>query len=73
MLADGDARLTIDTATTMESHEALPRAGLRRRRPAICQKPMAPDIAACRRMVARAEGAGLALMVHEELPLPGRR
>lgn len=69
--ADAEAMLAaealdfVDIATTMESHEALHALACDAGVPAICQKPMAPDIAACRRMVARAEGAGLAFMVHE--------
>lgn len=65
----------VDIATTMESHEALHALACAAGVPAICQKPMAPDIAACRRMVARAETAGLAFMVHEnfrfQAPLVG--
>ena len=62
MLAD-EALDFVDIATTMESHEALPRAGLRRRRPGdLPEADGAGTSAACRRMVARAEGAGLAFM-----------
>lgn len=55
----------VDIATTMESHEALHALACDAGVPAICQKPMAPDIAACRRMVERARTADLPFMVHE--------
>lgn len=55
----------VDVATTMESHEAILAKAAERSVPAICQKPLAPDIATCRRIVARAAAAGAVLMVHE--------
>ena len=55
----------VDIATTMESHEALTGLAAAHKVPAICQKPLAPDIATARRIVARAEAAGTPFMVHE--------
>jgi predicted dehydrogenase len=55
----------LDIATTMESHEALMALAAEHRLPAICQKPFAPDLAAVRRILARAEAAGTPVMVHE--------
>lgn len=55
----------VDVATTMESHEAILATLAEHRLPAICQKPLAPDIATCRRIVEHAAAAGTPLMVHE--------
>lgn len=55
----------VDIATTMESHEALLALAAEHRLPAICQKPLAPDLAAVYRILARAEAAGTLVMVHE--------
>ncbi len=56
----------VDIPTTMETHEALVALAVAHRVPTIVQKPLAPDFAACRRIVANAETAGVPLMVHED-------
>jgi len=56
----------IDIPTTMETHEQLVALSVKHRVPTIVQKPLAPDYAACRRIVANAEAAGVTLMVHED-------
>ena len=55
----------VDIITTMETHERLVELCARHRIPVICQKPFAPDLATVRRIVARADEAGIPLMVHE--------
>jgi predicted dehydrogenase len=55
----------VDIATTMESHEALMALAAEHKLAAICQKPFAPDLAAVRRILDRAEAAGRPIMVHE--------
>ncbi len=55
----------VDVATTMQSHRALCELAAHHRVPAIVQKPMAPTMADCVAMVAAAEAADVALMVHE--------
>jgi len=56
----------VDIPTTMETHEELVALAVKYRVPTIVQKPFAPDYATCRRIVANAEAAGVALMVHED-------
>jgi D-apiose dehydrogenase len=56
----------VDIPTTMETHEALVGLAIAHRLPTIVQKPFGPDLAACRRMAAAAEAAGVPLMVHED-------
>ncbi|WVT75757.1 Gfo/Idh/MocA family oxidoreductase (plasmid) [Sinorhizobium chiapasense] len=55
----------VDIATTVGSHRALVELAARHRVPAICQKPFAPTLDDAKAMVAAAEGAGIALMIHE--------
>ncbi len=55
----------VDICTTMETHEALVALAVRHRVPVIVQKPFAPDIDTCRRIVANAKAAGVPVMVHE--------
>lgn len=55
----------VDIATTMGSHRALVELAMRHGVPAIVQKPFAPNFEDCRAMVAAADRAGVALMVHE--------
>lgn len=50
-------------ATPDDTHEALTREALRAGRAVLLQKPMAPDAAACRRLIALAESAGVDLQV----------
>lgn len=56
----------VDLPTTMETHEALVRSAVARNIPIIVQKPFAPDLEGCRRMVAMAQAANVPLMVHED-------
>lgn len=56
----------VDIPTTMETHEALAGLAFAHRVPVILQKPFAPDLEACRRIVAAAEAAGVTLMIHED-------
>lgn len=55
----------VDICTTMETHEELVALAVRHRVPVIVQKPFAPDIHTCRRIVANAATAGVPVMVHE--------
>ncbi|WP_421594580.1 Gfo/Idh/MocA family protein [Shinella sp. M27] len=55
----------VDICTTMETHEELVALAVRHRVPVIVQKPFAPDIDTCRRIVANAAAAGVPVMVHE--------
>lgn len=56
----------VDIPTTVETHEALAGLAFARRVPVILQKPFAPDLEACKRIVAAAEAAGVPLMIHED-------
>lgn len=56
----------VDIPTTMETHEELVGLAVDFHIPVIVQKPFAPDIDGCRRMVAKAAAAGVPLMVHED-------
>ena len=56
----------VDLPTTMETHEALVGIAVAHHIPVIVQKPFAPDLEGCRRMVALAEAANVPLMVHED-------
>ncbi|BCP52193.1 oxidoreductase [Kaistia sp. 32K] len=55
----------VDICTTMETHEALVALAVQHGVPVIVQKPFAPDIDTCRRIVANAAAAGVPVMVHE--------
>lgn len=55
----------VDICTTMETHEELVALAVRHRVPVIVQKPFAPDIETCRRIVANAFAAAVPVMVHE--------
>ncbi|HTW29787.1 MAG TPA: Gfo/Idh/MocA family oxidoreductase [Acetobacteraceae bacterium] len=55
----------VDIATTVPSHRALVELAAGRGVPMICQKPFAATPEDARVMVAAAEAAGVALMVHE--------
>lgn len=55
----------VDIATTMETHETLAAMAADAGATIICQKPFAPDIATCRRIVEHTETAGVPIMVHE--------
>jgi D-apiose dehydrogenase len=55
----------VDICTTMDTHEALVGLAVDAKVPVIVQKPMAPDIATCVRIEAKARAAGVPVMLHE--------
>lgn len=55
----------VDICTTMETHEDLVALAVDHDVPVIVQKPFAPDIDTCRRIVANAKNANVPVMVHE--------
>jgi D-apiose dehydrogenase len=64
LFADGGFDF-VDIATTVQSHRALVEMAAAHTVPAICQKPFAPTLADAKAMVAAADAAGIALMIHE--------
>ncbi|SHG53766.1 Predicted dehydrogenase [Kaistia soli DSM 19436] len=56
----------VDIPTTMEMHEPLAGLAFAHGVPVILQKPFAPDLDACKRIVAAAEAANVTLMIHED-------
>lgn len=64
MFSDGGFDF-VDIATTVGSHRALVELAASHRVPAICQKPFAPTLDDAKAMVAAADKAGIALMIHE--------
>ncbi|GMG83153.1 Gfo/Idh/MocA family oxidoreductase [Paralimibaculum aggregatum] len=55
----------LDIITPPATHERFVEAALARGIHVICQKPLAPDLAAARRIAARAEAAAPRVVVHE--------
>jgi predicted dehydrogenase len=55
----------VDVITTEESHSALVHLALQHRTPVICQKPMAPTLELCRRMVRAATEANVPFAIQE--------
>lgn len=55
----------VDIATGNDTHEEFVLLAARNRIPVICQKPMAPTLAACRRMVAACRRARVPFFIHE--------
>ena len=55
----------LDIATPPASHRALVALAAERGLPVVCQKPLAPTAAEAAALVAEAEAAGIALIVHE--------
>lgn len=55
----------VDIVTPVETHAPLVRHCLERGIPVICQKPLAPTLAEAEAVVADANKAGVALLVHE--------
>jgi predicted dehydrogenase len=55
----------VDIITPPETHEEMCAFAAERGVHIICQKPLAPDLEACRRIVANARSAGVRFMVHE--------
>jgi len=64
-LFEGETFDFVDIITNVESHADLVRMAARWRRPALCQKPMAPSLAEAERMAAACRDAGTPLLVHE--------
>lgn len=56
----------VDIPTTMETHEALTALAFAHGVPVILQKPFAPDLDGCKRIVAAAAAANIPLMIHED-------
>lgn len=65
-LFESEALDFVDIPTTAETHEALVGLAVEHGVPVIVQKPFAPEIAAAKRMVAKAAAAGVPLAVHED-------
>jgi predicted dehydrogenase len=62
----GSERLDfVDIITDVESHEDLVGLAAAHGLPVICQKPMAPSLAAAERMVAECHSAGVPLFIHD--------
>ncbi len=55
----------MDIITEIDAHAPLVNLAARYRKPVICQKPMAPDLAAAEQMVAVCRQAGVPLFIHE--------
>jgi predicted dehydrogenase len=55
----------VDIITDVNTHERFVDLAALYRLPVICQKPMAPDLATARRMVATSRTAAVPFMVHE--------
>ena len=55
----------IDIITPPETHEEICNYAAQRGINIICQKPLAPDMETCRRIVQTAKAAGVRFMVHE--------
>ncbi|WDZ80278.1 Gfo/Idh/MocA family oxidoreductase (plasmid) [Ensifer adhaerens] len=64
MFADGGFDF-VDIATTVGSHRPLVELAALHKVPAICQKPFALTLEDAKAMVAAADRAGIALMIHE--------
>ncbi len=55
----------VDIATGNDTHEEFVLLAAKHRLPVICQKPMAPTLAACKRMVAACQRARVPFLIHE--------
>ncbi len=55
----------VDIATSNDTHEEFVLLAAKQRLPVICQKPMAPKLAACERMVAACRKAKVPFLIHE--------
>lgn len=64
ILASGEFDF-VDICTTMDTHEALVALAVQHGVPVIVQKPFAPDLDTCRRIVANAKAANVPVTVHE--------
>jgi predicted dehydrogenase len=64
-LLDSEPLDFIDVVTDVDTHAHFVELGVKHRLPVICQKPMAPSLAAARTMVEQASAAGVPLLIHE--------
>lgn len=64
-MLDREAPAFIDVITPADSHASIVRLAGDRGVPVLCQKPLAPTLDEAAALVARAEQAGIRLMVHE--------
>lgn len=55
----------VDVVTDPSTHARFVELAVAHRKPVICQKPMANDLATAERMVAACRGAGVPFLVHE--------
>jgi len=55
----------LDIATSNDSHEAMVLLAAKYKIPVICQKPMAPALAACQRMMDACTNAQIPFLIHE--------
>lgn len=55
----------VDIITDVDSHSRFVHMAAQRSLPAICQKPMAPDLATAGQMVAGCQVAGVPFLIHE--------
>lgn len=55
----------VDVITDVGTHSRFVHLAAAHRLPVICQKPMAPDLAAARQMVETCRAAGVPLLIHE--------
>ena len=55
----------MDIITDVDAHAPLVELAAKYRKPVICQKPMAPDLATAEKMVADCRAAGIPLYIHE--------
>ena len=55
----------VDIITDLDTHQRFVELAARHRIAVICQKPMAPDLPAARRMVETCREAGVPFMIHE--------
>jgi predicted dehydrogenase len=55
----------VDIITEIDAHAPFVKLAAKYKLPVICQKPMAPDLAAAEEMVAACQKAGVPLFIHE--------
>jgi predicted dehydrogenase len=64
-MLDNEALDFVDIATRPDTHLAPVHAAVRRRLPAICQKPMAPSLEEAAQMAGLTKDSGVPVMIHE--------
>lgn len=55
----------VDIITDVDTHEKFTLMAAKHKVPVICQKPMAPDLEAARRMIEACKSAGVPLFIHD--------